>query len=114
MVLCDFLNNWSSTILYLVTCSDQPMQSLTCKDQNLVDLICDFVVIITSYIHEDVNGIRKKPKNCKQMFFNKMHNSQCRNLNIGFATKCEVQGPMRLKVCFGVKHILTNGGECKG
>ncbi len=37
----------------------------------------------------------------------------CRNLNIGFTTKCEVQGPMRLRMCLGVKHILTNGGECK-
>jgi len=38
----------------------------------------------------------------------------CRNLNIEFMTKYEVQGLMRLKVCLGVKHILTNGGECKG
>jgi hypothetical protein len=29
-------------------------------------------------------------------------------------TKCEVQGPMRSKVCLGVKHTCTNGGECKG
>jgi hypothetical protein len=36
------------------------------------------------------------------------------NLNIGSATKCEVQGPMRLRSCLGVKYILTNGGECKG
>ncbi len=35
---------------------------------------------------------------------------KCRNLNIGFATKCEVQGRMRPKVCLGVKHTLTNGG----
>jgi hypothetical protein len=28
--------------------------------------------------------------------------------------KCEVQVPMRPKVCLGVKHILTSGGECKG
>ncbi len=39
---------------------------------------------------------------------------QCRNPNIEFATKCEVQGPMRPKVCGSVKHILTNGGKCKG
>ncbi len=38
----------------------------------------------------------------------------CRNLNIGFATKCEVQKPMWLKVCLSMKHTLTNGGECKG
>jgi hypothetical protein len=38
----------------------------------------------------------------------------CYNRNIGFATKWEVQGPMRLRVCLGVKDILTNGGECKG
>jgi len=38
----------------------------------------------------------------------------CYNPNIGFATKCEVQGPMKSRVCVSVKHILTNGGECKG
>ncbi len=37
-----------------------------------------------------------------------------RNPNIRFATKSEVQGPMRAKVCLGVKHTLTNEGECKG
>jgi hypothetical protein len=26
-------------------------------------------------------------------------------------TKCGVQGPI---MCLGVKHTLTNGGECKG
>jgi hypothetical protein len=36
------------------------------------------------------------------------------NPNIGFATKNEVQGPMRAKMCLGAKHILTNEGECKG
>jgi hypothetical protein len=35
------------------------------------------------------------------------------NPNIGFTIKCEMQGPMRLKVCLGVKHIFTNGGEMK-
>jgi hypothetical protein len=40
--------------------------------------------------------------------------SLCDNLNIRFATKCVVQGPMRPRVCLGVKHTLTNGGECKG
>ncbi len=40
--------------------------------------------------------------------------STCRNPNIGFVTKCEVQGPMKLKVCVGVKHTFTNGEECKG
>jgi hypothetical protein len=34
--------------------------------------------------------------------------------NIEFATKCEVQGPMKPKVCLGVQHTFTNGGECKG
>ncbi len=38
----------------------------------------------------------------------------CCNPNIGFTTKCEVQGLMRRRVCLGVKHTLTNGGECKG
>jgi len=28
----------------------------------------------------------------------------CHNPNIGFVTKCEVQGPIRLKMCLGVKH----------
>jgi len=28
--------------------------------------------------------------------------------------KCEVQGPMRARMCLSVKHILTNGRECKG
>ncbi len=34
--------------------------------------------------------------------------------NIGFATKCEVQGPMKPRTCLSVKHTFTNGGECKG
>ncbi len=34
----------------------------------------------------------------------------CRNPNIGFATKCEVQGPMRPRMCLSVKHIITNAG----
>jgi len=38
----------------------------------------------------------------------------CRNTNIRFTTKCEVQRPMRSKVCLNVKHILTNGEEYKG
>jgi hypothetical protein len=38
----------------------------------------------------------------------------CRNPNIGFVTKCEMQGPMRPIMCLGVKHTFTNGGECKG
>jgi hypothetical protein len=38
----------------------------------------------------------------------------CCNRNIGFTTKCVVQRSMRPKVCVGVKHTLTNGGECKG
>jgi len=29
-------------------------------------------------------------------------------------TKCELQGPIRPKMCLGVKHTLINGGECKG
>jgi len=28
-------------------------------------------------------------------------------------TKCEVQGPMKLRVCLGVKHTFTNGRKCK-
>jgi hypothetical protein len=38
----------------------------------------------------------------------------CWNPNIGFVIKCAMQGPMRPRMCLGVKHILTNGGECKG
>jgi hypothetical protein len=38
----------------------------------------------------------------------------CRNLNIGLLIKSEVQGPMKVRVCLGVKHTLTNEGECKG
>ncbi len=34
------------------------------------------------------------------------------NPNIGFATKCGMQRPKRMWL--GVKHTLTNGGECKG
>jgi hypothetical protein len=49
------------------------------------------------YSLQDLNGAQK-----------------CHNPNIGFVTKCEMQGPMRLRLCLGVKDILTNGGECKG
>ena len=37
----------------------------------------------------------------------------CYNPNIRFTIKCKVQGPMRSKVCLGVEHTFTNGGECK-
>ncbi len=37
--------------------------------------------------------------------------SSCGNFNIGFTIKCEVQGPMRLRVCLGVKHTFTIGGR---
>ncbi len=36
-----------------------------------------------------------------------------RNLDIGFATKCEMQGPMRLILCLGVKQTLTNGESAR-
>jgi hypothetical protein len=36
----------------------------------------------------------------------------CCNLNIGFMTKCEMQRPMRPKMCLGLKCTLTNVGEC--
>jgi hypothetical protein len=39
---------------------------------------------------------------------------KCRNFNIRFVTKCEMQRPMKPKMCLGVKHILTKRGECKG
>jgi len=29
-------------------------------------------------------------------------------------TKCEMQGPMKLRMYLGVKHTFTDGGECKG
>jgi hypothetical protein len=38
---------------------------------------------------------------------------KCYNHNIGFVTKCEVQGPMRPRVCLGVKHTFTNGENAK-
>jgi hypothetical protein len=38
----------------------------------------------------------------------------CCNFNVGFATKCEVQRPMRPTMCLGVKNIFINRGECKG
>jgi hypothetical protein len=38
----------------------------------------------------------------------------CCNPNIASTMKCELQGPMRLKMCLSVKHTITNGGECKG
>ncbi len=38
----------------------------------------------------------------------------CRNPTIRFVTKCEVQRPMRPRMCLGVKHTFINRGECKG
>jgi hypothetical protein len=48
------------------------------------------------------------------IFMRKGTNLSSRNLNIGFATKCEVQGFMRPRMCLGVKHTFTNGEKCKG
>ncbi len=39
---------------------------------------------------------------------------ECRNPNIGFTIKSEIQGPMRVKMCLGLKHIFTNERKCKG
>jgi len=36
------------------------------------------------------------------------------NLNITFAIKCEVQGPMRTRMCLGVKKTFKSEGKCKG
>ncbi len=47
---------------FMPTYSDQPMQSLASRKGNLVNLICDFVVIITREIHKDTNGTKQKPK----------------------------------------------------
>jgi hypothetical protein len=43
-----------------------------------------------------------------------MNMKSCCNLNIGFKTKSEVQGPIKARVCLGVKHALKNEWECKG
>jgi hypothetical protein len=40
-------------------------------------------------------------------------NSECRNPNIGSTTKCEVQGPMRPRMCLDVKHTFTNGENAR-
>jgi hypothetical protein len=45
------------------------MQSLASIKGNLVNFICDIVVIITSKIHKDANGIKQKAKHCKQTIF---------------------------------------------
>jgi hypothetical protein len=47
-------------------------------------------------------------------YWNYACGGKCHNLNIGFAIKCEMQRPMRPRVCLGVKHTFTNGGKCKG
>jgi hypothetical protein len=52
--------------------------------------------------------------NLFNMLFDKTFKAHCHNPNIGFTIKCEVQGPMKPKVCLRVKHTFTNGGECKG
>ncbi len=39
---------------------------------------------------------------------------ECRNLNIGFVTKCEVQGPMGPKVLPRCEIHSHEWGECKG
>jgi hypothetical protein len=51
---------------------------------------------------------------CTTKYDEKHLQAKCHNLNIGFTTKCEVQGTMRARMCLGVKHTFTNGGECKG
>ncbi len=38
----------------------------------------------------------------------------CHNPNIGFMAKCEMQGPMRLRVCLGVKHTSHKWGKVQG
>jgi hypothetical protein len=43
-----------------------------------------------------------------------MQHQLCHNPNIGFSTKCEMQGPMRPIMCLSAKHTFTNGGECNG
>jgi hypothetical protein len=57
--------------------------------------------------------------NC-QHYFQRLHKvteilkNECCNLNIGLATKNEIQRLMRARVCLSVKHTLTNEGEYKG
>ncbi len=53
-------------------------------------------------------------QNGNDLKINFLFGLKCRNSNIRFVTKCEMQRSMRSRVCLGVKHIFTNGGECKG
>jgi hypothetical protein len=68
--------------------------------------------IMECSMHE--RGISCKICNYFVIFLSKIKVSLCCNLNIRFTTKCEVQGPMRPRMCLGVEHTLTNGGKCKG
>jgi hypothetical protein len=53
-------------------------------------------------------------QNENELKINFLFGLKCRNFNIRFVTKCEMQRPMRPRVCLGVKHTFTNGGKCKG
>lgn len=40
------------------------IQSFASVEGNLINLICDFVVMITNKIHTSMNGIEQKLKHC--------------------------------------------------
>jgi hypothetical protein len=46
--------------------------------------------------------------------WNSFYYGNSRNPNIESVTECEVQGPMKSRVCLSVKHTITNGRKCKG
>ncbi len=58
--------------------------------------------------------IRYNPMLCVSYHFWWFEIPKCCNPNIGFVIKCEVRGPMRPRICLGVKQTFTNEGECKG
>jgi hypothetical protein len=64
-----------------------------------------FVTIVTTW--------RRRGAKCSHMFFLTIV-VICRNPNIEFTTKCEVQRPLRSRVCLGVKRTLANGGIMQG
>jgi hypothetical protein len=45
--------------------------------------------------------------------FTWMGHINCHNHNIGFTIKCELQGPMSLRMCLGVKHTFTMGENAR-
>jgi hypothetical protein len=79
----------------------------------LLPLLIETKKIVDTY--QCYKSYNLQSQNNIEFFFQTTTTLGCRNFNIGFTTKCGVQGPRceAKRMCLAMKHTFTNGGKCK-